>query len=581
MPTNEPEGLNNDSKPTTNALVAGAPPRSMVALALLVVLSLAFAVRYINFPHRYEVRDMDETSYLDAGLVMWEGMTPGNRVAPASVEIWTSWLCAGIRSTIATIRPEPAIAAAPWQLRPYLAIDAVLFDIYQDMSGLHRTHLMLEFAIAMGGVYGAFQLGRHYGGIHGAILVGGIVALLPLYVDFSGMTRPYSDAWSFSYLAISSAAVARGKRRSIQTGVFLGLAVSCRIEMLGIVPIVLWQFWENPDPSGTWRSAVKAVVMSVFLVLILAPWFLFQIVGILRTIATTRLMTWAPNPHPRLLTLVDLSWTQGLAPLLILALVAVLLTPSGRRFRQVSLVVFVALLVCSMFSGPNQPMRYHGAPLVAMIALAGISLGHLFRQWPKIASAMVMLALLLPSIQTTRYLILRQSSWIPEDATAWVEQHVPAGTRVYDAVAFDLRCPLPTAESSDALWAQVSDAQSWRKKFERGLARLNSLGTGYIPRALSEDNMVLDRGLWRRYFILGNVARNSRPRYDLQIYHLSPVLYGISDLPMDYAKNGGVIIWREGAPPPELGTPVMKWTNAAGDFTTCIFCSPAIKAKLQ
>src|SRR5439155_16889957 len=104
-------------------------------------------------------------------------------------------------------------------------------------------------------------LGLHYGGVAGGILLGGVVALLPLYIDFAAMSRPYSDAWAYSWMALCSAAVLRVTRRWVVTGLLLALAISSRIDMLAILALLLWQFWENPDAGARWfRPLVKAGV---------------------------------------------------------------------------------------------------------------------------------------------------------------------------------------------------------------------------------------------------------------------------------------------------------------------------------
>jgi hypothetical protein len=559
-------------------------PRS-TTLALLAVLALAASLRAVNFPHRYEVRDMDETGYMDGGLVLFEGITPGIRVAPAAPQTWITWAYAAAKSAVALARPEPATAALPLAVRPAVVIDHTLFDAYQDMSGLHRLLLVVSATAGVVGAWGGFRLGAAYGGVWGGVLVGGLVATLPLFVDFAAMTRPYSDAWSLSIAALGSAAAARGWRRWVQTGVFLALATGSRIDMLAVVPLVAWLFWDNPEAGAGWRPAAKALMLGGVLLLLIAPWLTISPLGVLRTIATTRgTPLAAPAGNPRVATFVDLAWGQGLGPAVLVGALPLVPLSGGRRARVLVLAALVGLLALSMFAGPYVPLRYHGGPIVGLILLAAVGAGAAIRRCaavPWAAPVAVAVLLLLPTVQVVRQLAARRSSWTPEQATAWVEQHVPAGTRVYDQVVWDLRPPLPTPAAADAAWDEVTDQQAWRRKFQRGLSRFGPGVASVLPRAMSEDNLVLDRGLWRRYFILGADRQPDRPRYDLRPFGMGSQVFGVQDLPERLKSEGGVVIWREPLPPPAaLGTPVMQWVRPDGTGTF-VFCSPDVRAKLN
>ena len=178
-----------------------------VALAgMVAVLAIGALLRAWNFPSFHEVRDVDDIGYLSSGLVLWEGMVPGYHASPSGPQTWLVWLYAATKSGVYLIHPTPTIAGAPVQVRPMLAVDAALFDIYQDMAPLHRFILVTTFLISIGGIYGAYRLGWYYGGIWTGVLLGGLVAVFPLYIEFAACTRPYSDAWSFTLLSLYSAA---------------------------------------------------------------------------------------------------------------------------------------------------------------------------------------------------------------------------------------------------------------------------------------------------------------------------------------------------------------------------------------
>jgi hypothetical protein len=148
---------------------------------------------------------------------------------------------------------------------------------------------------------------------------------------------------------------------------------------------------------------------------------------------------------------------------------------------------------------------------------------------------------------------------------------------VYICPSFELRPPLPTAESSDAIWGEVTDANSWRRKFARGLTRFG-VTSDYMPRALSEENLLLDRLNARRWFILGGSPWEPRPRFDIRFFDYSPT-FGVRNLLEEFRKTGGVAVFRNGRARDEFGEPAVKWTDATG-WGTYIYCSPGLKGRL-
>jgi hypothetical protein len=137
-----------------------------------------------------------------------------------------------------------------------------------------------------------------------------------------------------------------------------------------------------------------------------------------------------------------------------------------------------------------------------------------------------------------------RASYAPDNATAWVNAHVPAGTILYMNRTY--RDPLPTPTSANAIWDEVMSRDAPRRKFESGLARMN-LGEVSMPPALSEQSMATERGNARHYYILGSRAERVGPRYDLRRYHSSAVFgipSGQSPLPA-FLETGGVMICAE------------------------------------
>ena len=101
---------------------------------------------------------------------------------------------------------------------------------------------------------------------------------------------------------------------------------------------------------------------------------------------------------------------------------------------------------------------------------------------------------------------------------------------------------------------------------ESGLQRFN-LTTDQLPRALSEENLVQERGNRRKWFILGSQLQMPVPRYDVRMVLGSPV-FGIRNLDAALKQNPGVVLWRDGfaLPVPTLGEPVKQWASASRRF---------------
>jgi hypothetical protein len=165
-------------------------------------------------------------------------------------------------------------------------------------------------------------------------------------------------------------------------------------------------------------------------------------------------------------------------------------------------------------------------------------------------------------------------SYIPDDATAWVEAHVPAGTIVMVNPIF--HDPLPTVQRSNELWQEEMNNDAAGKKFSAGLSRFH-LSDTEIPRALSEENMIVERVERRGWYILGSRAWLPDRRYNIHIYGQSMVFGSTYPLP-EFTKIGGVLIWR-GAPLAGLSEPVAKWVNSEG-YGTYIYCSADIRPRL-
>ena len=546
----------------------------------IVLVILAALLRIWNLPAPQEVRDWDEIGYVTDGLVAWEGLSPGWRVVPAGPQTWVGCFYAAGRSGWELLR-SPRGPAVPLVLKPYMAIDQALFKTYEDLSGLRQLLLWISLVVALAGVYGGYRLGAKYGGAAGGLLMGGLAAVLPMYVEFSGIAKSCSDAWLLAILAVSCAATLQGMRNRWLPGVLLGLAIGSRIDMVLVAPLVLWALWDNDQAGALWQRMLSTLALALTTTLVSAPWAVQGFVGMLRTIGMARVTGYWTTESPRLTTLKSLAWGEGLGPVLLATIIGLFLLPAGTRLKRGVLAGYAALMATTMFTGHYQLLRYHGGPLIALLTFLAVAVGALLQRWPKPALALAALLLVLPSVQSIRAVLSVKSCYVAETSTQWIDEHVPAGTTVYLHPAFISRAVLPTEAAADAIWRILTDDQAWRVKLQDGFHRF-SLPDGRLPRALSEDNLTMDRGRCRRWFILGG-GSSSRPRYNVRLVPMSAT-FGLqrSTLVPEFKRTGGVVVWRTvaGGMPEGLGEPWMKWLAPNGEGTL-IFVSPDIQQKLK
>jgi hypothetical protein len=544
---------------------------------LFLVLVVALALRLWTWPHRYEVRDVDETGYLSSSLVLVEGLPPGYKPSPAGPQIWLGWLWA--QAHIAQALLQPTTPHPPLQLRPFLAMNQALFDLYHDLSGMRYLITGFNTLLLLAAVGAGFDYGRRRGGWAGAILVGGLLACAPLMVQFSAMARPYSMAWSFGVLAMEFAAVKTGRGRIFAAAVFMGLAIGSRIEMICLVPLLLWEFWDRRDAGGLAVTWAKVTALSLLTAYVVAPWLLTGLPGNLRAIATIQLDNPAAAKVSAASVLHDFAWTQGFGLACAIWVLGTAFWVAGpNRARRLVLAIFVLILLGTILKTTSFGLHQKGSAVLAMILTAPMAVRGLSDRFPRIILPLVAAALLIPLAQTIRWGVhLRPRATALAD---WIDDHVPADTTVYLHL-WTLKASLPTPESGDLIWTDVSGPRAWRRKFESGLKRFN-LSAQQTPRALSEENLVQERGNERRWFILASAGDPDLPRYDVRIMKSSPV-FEVQDVADAFTKTGGVVFWEpglDGPAPPELGQPVVTLPNADG-LEVDVFCSPDARAALK
>ncbi|HSV16268.1 MAG TPA: hypothetical protein VLI90_18540, partial [Tepidisphaeraceae bacterium] len=446
---------------------------------------------------------------------------------------------------------------------------------------IHRLIVITNFALALFGAAGAAALGIYYGGIGAGILVGGLFAVVPVFLQLSEMSRPYSMAWSFGMLSLCCAAICASRWRVWLAGAFLGLAIASRIEMLCLLPLVWWIVCERRENSRRIVALVNVMLVSLAVAILVAPWLLTHLIGNLRTIATVRLLGPPGGKAPWASALWEIVFRQGMGIAMVLALAGLVLQPAGARRRAWLLTIYAALLLGSLLVGDSFGVHQHGEVFIALFLLISVTFGAAGTKWNRASPWIVAVALMLPFAQAVRLIrSVRAATVEHEDVPRWIEQHVPAGTTVY-LMPGGMRSLLPTTQASDALWKEVTDEQAWRAKMASGLSRFH-LSAGDLPRALADENLVQERGNRRQWFILGSRTDLPDPRYDIRVVRGSPV-FGIRDPAVAMKQSGGVLVFRDGNDlprPEEFGPPLVSWLNRDGGGVL-IYCTPDLREKIK
>lgn len=568
-----------------------------VAIALLLL--LAMALRAWDFPPRYELRHMDETAYLAGSLHLLEGMVPPYKYSPGGPQTWAGWAYAGVQSAKYFFDPTAEERAVDARVRPFVATNHAIWDAYADMGPLRAVWVLVALPFALWAVAEAFLLGVYAvtpcdpvtpagaeiaadavqppNDIAAAagFLVGGMVALMPLFIQLGNEGRPYIMGWSCGIIAVSLAMRRSDRRARVLSAVMMGVAVASRIDMLMLLPVVWSDLFARRREHRFLRSFFTYHAIAAVVALLLAPWILTNLIGNLRIIATVRLSQPAGGEVPLIRTLRDFGWTQGMWLLPLLALIGAVMQRPGERFPRPLLAAYVIFSALSILKATGFGLQHQGGPLVVLLVTSAFALPVLRRLDAKVVWIIVAAALLLPAVQSIRAIHARHQNDVSDGpAFAWIEQNVPAGTRLYTANA--LHNPIPTRASSDALWAEVNDDGAWERKFRAGLERFN-LSADQIPRALSEENMLVEKGLRRGWFILGSRGDIARPRYDIHYYWASLVF--VHDVRKEFDKDGGVILLRGRKDSPEVAglTPVAQWDSPGKQYGVYIFASPDVK----
>jgi hypothetical protein len=544
---------------------------------LLVIAIAAATLRILQWPAFHEVRDGDELGYAWGSLQLLEGNLPGIHYAPAGPQTWVGWFYEGLVTAEHLARPDNSERQAPREIRPFLAVNHSVFDSYRDTGPLRQVWIASSFLLAIAAAVAGYRLGLARAGIAGGLFLGGTVALLPLFVEFSVQARPYGAAWSLGIIALYYALASPRPQALTISAIFLGLSIASRVDMVLLLPLVWSELWLAKRDAPRWQTLVRYHVALVLSFIAAAPWYLMTLIASLRAVATIRGAGGLRVDRP-VAVLFQVLWEQGLLLHVILFLFGLVLLILQRP-RRWFLAIYLLIIAFSVFKGAAFGLRYQGAPIVLAIVVSVSAIAWICRTAPAIAVGLSAIALIVPAGQTARLISITKRNHVPDSATEWVESHVPPGTIVY--VRPWITNLLPTPAASDAAWSEVTDSFAYARKFKSGMERFH-LSEGEIPRALSEVNLALERANRRCFFILGSRQWIPEPRYDTRVFESGPV-FGIRNLPAVFSETGGVVVIRGPASDPitqSLGNPTISWVNESGDGTR-IFCSADVTKNLK
>lgn len=538
---------------------------------ICVILLMALVLRALSFPARYEPRHSDEPGYLQSSLAVFEGIIPGFKSTPAGVQIWLGWGYVAVQSGLHFLNAPAEDRAAPMMIRPVLAMDRAVFETYRDLSSMRWFELICFNVVSILAVWAACRLGLRKTGIAGCVLVGGLAATLPLFVDDPNIARPYSLSWSLMILALNRANRLGETGKWAGTAILAGLAISCRVEMAALLPFVVAEYLRTPERR--WRAILSCVGLSALVALAVAPWWVTALFGNLRSIIAVRVVgsTSISSLAP---AMVEALWWNGLLVPFLLSIVALcrtLLLGPGLWMRLLGL--YGILVILSMFKPTGYGFHQQGpAILIALIFAAnGIAWILNRRTSARLAAAICSIGLLIPMFHTGRKILFYARNDSQSFAAQWIEENVPPGTRVYWGHG-GFRTILPTPESAEVIWQELNGADAWRKKAQWGLGRLQRYGAGAEnatavdpPRLFSDDTLAKDRGHFRQWFVLGGHP-DIQPRYDVRVLNGSESFgYLYESLEPELRKTGGYVVCRDAIRPAYLGEPVIKWTDSNGD----------------
>jgi hypothetical protein len=568
-----------EAKPEGAVVLAPARGRVWENITFWLCILLAAALRLAIFPHGHSPVYTDEANYLTDGLNLIEGIVPGNKYAPAGPTTWFTAVYAGIGTVVTWFSNSADLSGFSGLLRPVAALEATLFHIYADMATLRLAVVALTVALTLVSVGAMYRLGLAAGDASGrsdatiapAVIGALLAATVPIYVVFSVQTRPYAMAWAFALMAVAAIVAGRGRWATVYAGILLGLAIGSHVDMMRIGPLALLLSWrrsrQRDEPP--WRDGGTLIAASVVTFLVIAPWYVTHLIDNVRQIISVRFL---PTPHE------EEAWREllsgGIAIPLAVAIAGLLLGALRRRWPDLLCGVWLALNVAILLRVSSHGLFHDGALVVMIIALAPLGAALLQELVPALrqpvgGAALVVIVVGLTVYQGAAATTEAIPNQTPDEAVAWVDAHVPGGTRVYSL--YRIAMPLPTPAASERLWDDVATPDAWVRKYVYDTTQKFKLGGARPLRVMSQDRIASDYGFRRRYFILGAPLDPNRPRYDLwEDFEGSFYDRHTDAIVADLCQHGGVYI-RYGSALAQLPAPAIAWLRPDDTLSTYVY----------
>ncbi len=274
---------------------------------------------------------------------------------------------------------------------------------------------LVTVALGLAGVVAAWLVGRHAYGERAAWVAAALTAVATTHVAYSRMA--VTDVPLTLGVAAALALMLSGRLE--WAGVAAGLAASAKYPGVFLAAPLLVAGW------GEWRRLARAAGLAVAAFALTSPFVLIRAGEAVEDAARVQRLArqgWLgfEHDHPTPLAFVDRLW-DGVGPVLLLAGAGLAAALASRRRGDLVLAAFVLVYFANLLTLEAHFDRYVLPLVPALGALAGRI---------RVLVPVALVALVVPlawSLDANAELRKRDTRL---DAAAWIERHVPQGTRI-------------------------------------------------------------------------------------------------------------------------------------------------------